>query len=142
MILGIPTGNCNIVLITKNLSEGCQVFKHHRKNSATRNRAKTPVFTWCEKIQNFLCKGQGVICFESCISSEKKIKLQCPCQGLRQIFRKNLYVLTYVLEQFMLEFNIRGFEEVSQNKMTYFILIKMFIKLGYIIYSRIAMRAT
>ena len=64
------------------------------------------------------------MCFDSCISSEKKIRLQCPCQGLRQIFRKNRYVLTYVLKQFKFEFHKRGFKKSHKIKMTYFILKK------------------
>ena len=31
MILGIPTKYNSVLVTKKNLSEGCQVFKHHRK---------------------------------------------------------------------------------------------------------------
>ena len=53
MILVIPTLSVLSYLKQRNIYQKAARYLNTIENSETRNRAKTPVFTWCEKIQNF-----------------------------------------------------------------------------------------
>ena len=64
MILDIPIGNVTLYLKQKNLSKGCQVFKHYIlyytiEDPDTGNRAITPAVTRLVRVKNFntfVCK--------------------------------------------------------------------------------------